>query len=134
MLYDFLRDELVVQQRPVFLNLFQIRFPLTAIVSIIHRVSGILLFLFIPLILSILQMSLISLESFDHLQEIFSHPFAKISILLVLSAVVYHTIAGFRHIIMDFGIGDSKRTAKISSTIVIILSVLIITWLGIRIW
>jgi succinate dehydrogenase / fumarate reductase cytochrome b subunit len=79
-------------------------------------------------------MSLISLESFDHLQEIFSHPFAKISILLVLSAVVYHTIAGFRHIIMDFGIGDSKRTAKISSTIVIILSVLIITWLGIRIW
>jgi succinate dehydrogenase / fumarate reductase cytochrome b subunit len=123
-----------VQQRPVFLNLFQIRFPLTAIVSIMHRISGILMFLFIPFMLSILQMSLVSQNSFDELRLTFNHPLIKISILLILSATIYHTLAGLRHIIMDLGFGDSRALAKISSILVLTLAILTILWLGIRLW
>jgi succinate dehydrogenase / fumarate reductase cytochrome b subunit len=123
-----------VQQRPVFLNLFQIRFPLTAIVSIMHRISGILMFLFIPFMLSILQMSLVSQNSFDELSLTFNHPLIKISILLILSATIYHTLAGLRHIIMDLGFGDSRALAKISSILVLTLAILTILWLGIRLW
>lgn len=134
MLCTFLMDEFVVRQRPVFLNLFQIRFPLTAIVSIVHRMSGMLIFLFIPCILAVLQMSIESQESFNNLQLILNNILFKVSMLTVLAAFVYHTIAGFRHVIMDFGFADSKRAARISSILVLIFSALIIMYLGVRIW
>ena len=123
-----------MQHRPVFLNLFQIRFPLTAIVSILHRISGVLVFLFIPAILFVFQKSLASQESFVDTKKMFGQLSIKIIIFITLAALVYHIIAGLRHIVMDLGFADSKKAGKIGSIFVLLFSTLIISLLGIRLW
>lgn len=123
-----------MQRRPVFLNLFHIRFPLTAIVSILHRVSGVLVFLFIPAILYVWQQSLFSEASFIDIKNTFNHLAVKAIIFITLAALIYHIIAGIRHIIMDFGFADSRKAGKIGSMLVMIFSMLIIIMLGIRLW
>lgn len=123
-----------MNERPVFLNLFQIRFPLTAIVSILHRISGVILFLFIPLMLWILQQSLQSATSFTALRDFFMSPMG-IAILIILGVpFIYHLFAGIRHIVMDCGIGETKQTAKITAYLVLILSFVIVLWVGGLLW
>jgi succinate dehydrogenase / fumarate reductase cytochrome b subunit len=130
----FFRDELVVQQKPMFLNLFQLRFPITAIVSILHRISGVLMFLFIPGMLWLLHMSVDSLVSFDKIQTMLAQPIAKVLLLSMLLPIIYHIIAGMRHIIMDVGFFESKRAARASSKVVFLLSIAALVGVGIQIW
>jgi succinate dehydrogenase / fumarate reductase, cytochrome b subunit len=111
-----------VSKRPVFLNLFQIYFPVTAIASIAHRVSGFLLFLLIPFFLFGLSQSLQSAEHFDRLFSMAAHPACKLFLLLSFWAFIYHFCAGVRHVIMDFGYAETLKCARWTSWIVFILS------------
>ena len=113
-----------MRDKPVYLNPFTFAFPLTAIVSFLHRVSGAILFFLIPIILSTLA-------------KVLYYPFdislsAKIIVWVLLSALVYHLLAGIRHLVMDSGYLESKRQATVSGLFVLIASILFSLLIGYR--
>ncbi len=122
------------KNRPINLNLFTIRFPVTAISSILHRGTGVILFLGIVFFLYLLNHSLKSADSFASLQICFQHPLSKFFLWVLLSALIYHLIAGIRHLFMDCGLGEGKVSGRLSAYGVIILSFVLIIALGVRIW
>src|SRR5262245_39882278 len=72
------------QSRPKYLNLFEIRLPVPALVSILHRISGLVLFLFLPYLLWLLQASLASPESFERYRAVLANPLAKLTLIALL--------------------------------------------------
>lgn len=117
-------------QRPVNLNFLTIRFPITAWVSILHRLSGIFLFLLIPVLLWALQTSLASEEDFLRLKTNLQSPWVKILLWVSLSALVYHLIAGIRHLLLDLHFAESKVLGRFSAQLVLGCSVVLIVLLG----
>ncbi len=120
--------------RPVFLNLTQIRFPITALTSIVHRLSGLLLFILIPFMLWALERSLATPEGFHCVGHFFASPVMKFFGWVFLSALAYHLVAGIRHLFMDSGIGESKQGGRAGSIIIIIVSIVLIVLAGVWIW
>lgn len=123
-----------MNKRPVNLDLRKIKFPITAISSILHRVSGVFLFFFIPVFLWGLQKSLISRDDFTAVSQFFNNPILKFIVWGFLSMLMYHLFAGIRHIVMDLGIGEHWHTARRSSAFVIVLGVISAVLLGIWLW
>lgn len=121
-------------KRPINLNLFTIHFPIPAIVSILHRVSGVILFLMIPFMIWGLDLSLASQESFDDLHQLMTSPLIKCVILGLLAAFIYHLVAGIRHIIMDMGTGESLKGGKLGAQLTLIISLILIVLAGIWLW
>lgn len=119
--------------RPVNLNLFTIRFPLPAIVSILHRISGVFLFLLIPIALWLLDYSLTP-DGFDHIHDWQSSLFAKFLIWGGISAFLFHLVAGVRHLFSDIGLGSSLRAGRRTAILVFIVSILLIILAGIWLW
>lgn len=123
------------QQRPVYLNLMKIRLPLPGLVSILHRASGIMLFLLLPVLLWLLSQSLAFQSSFEQLQESVNTQWClRFLIWFTLSMLIYHLVAGIRHIIMDFGIGDSLKGGRFGAWLVLIISAVFIVLMGIWLW
>lgn len=121
-------------KRPVNLDLLTLKFPPMAISSILHRISGILIFVLFPIILFILGNSLHSEETFQQLGLMLTTPYYKLILWAFGSAMIYHVIAGIRHIIMDLGFGESLCAGRMSSIAVIILAAISVIFLGIWIW
>lgn len=122
------------QQRPKNLNLFTIRFPIPAIASILHRISGFILFIMIPFILWALNLSLDSEQSFDNLHQLFTTPWIKFVVWVSLSAFLYHFIAGIRHLLMDIGIGEELKSGRLSAILTITIAVILTILTGIWLW
>jgi len=127
-------SHLGLNKRPVNLALWTIRFPIPAIISILHRLSGFLLFLLIPFTIYVWQYSLISADNFDNVKTNFQSLSVKFLVWLFISALIYHLIAGIRHLLMDMHIGDSKVAGRVSSYIVLALSIILALGLGVYIW
>ncbi len=122
-------------RRPVYLNLFAIRLPLPGIVSILHRVSGILLFVVgIPLVLAGVQASLASAESYATWKALFSDWWTKLVLLALAWAYVYHLLAGIRHLVLDMHIGLDLPVARQSSAVVIVVSLLVTAAVAMKLW
>lgn len=121
-------------KRPVNLDLTTIRFPITAIVSILHRIAGVILFVSIPLLLWALQQSLMSTDDFEQLRDCLRAPLVRFIMWGVLSALWYHLFAGIRHLLMDWGIGESKVGGKLSAKITLGLAIIAIIATGIGLW
>lgn len=121
-------------ERPVNLNLFTIRFPVTAIVSILHRISGVVLFLMIPVLLWLLNVTLSSPVGFVNVQTVFQSHWVKCVVLGMAAALVYHVFAGIRHLLMDMNIGDSFAVGKVTSYVVIVLTLCVVVYFGFQIW
>lgn len=115
-------------------TLSQYRFPLTAIASILHRISGVLLFLFIPFLLWMFSQSLDSQYSFAQIQSCFGSVCARLLIWIFLSALLYHLIAGIKHLLMDIGFFESEVLAKSASMVVMILAAVMIVLAGVWLW
>ncbi len=115
-------------------DLMRYRFPIMAIVSIFHRITGVLLLIYLPFVLYYLSLSLSGSSGFLAAQSKLSFPCEKFFLWIFLSAAMYHVLAGLKHIIMDFGYWESLNAAKISSVIVLILGVLGAIWMGVWIW
>jgi succinate dehydrogenase / fumarate reductase cytochrome b subunit len=115
-------------------SLMKYRFPVTAIASILHRASGLILFIAIPFLLWAFHASLASSASFAHIQACLSSPFAKIWVTLVIAALVYHLLAGIKHLIMDLGYWEGKTSGRVASYAVILISLIVIVLLGVRLW
>jgi len=104
--------------RPVFLNLFKIRFPVTAVMSMGHRVSGVLLFLCLPLLLYGLQLSLSSEVEYAQLTTWLQQPWLKLLLLPVLWALIHHLFAGIRFLLADLDIAMSRGAARATAWLV----------------
>jgi len=121
--------------RPVYLNLLAIRQPVPAIVSILHRVSGALLFLVgIPLLLWAVQRSLASPEAWDALRASLAHPLAKLLLLGLVWAYLHHFCAGIRYLLLDLHIGTELTPLRQSSYAVLIVSLALTAVVGARLW
>lgn len=119
--------------RPKNLNLLTIRFPLPAIVSILHRISGVILFLMIPILLWLLDSSL-TLDGFVALQDGLGNFFVKLFAWLLLVPLCFHLVAGIRHLLMDMHVGTDLKCGRLAAKLVIIVSVLLIILAGIWLW
>jgi succinate dehydrogenase / fumarate reductase cytochrome b subunit len=104
-------------------DILRYRLPAAGVVSILHRVSGAMMFLLLPFILYIFDLSITSEISFTHLQGFVSHWFVKLLILGLSWAYLHHFCAGVRHLIMDAHIGLTKEASAKSARTVFIVSV-----------
>lgn len=96
-------------KRPKNLNLFKIRMPVTAVVSILHRVSGIVLFLSIPYVVWLLSQSITSQTGFNYVLNIFSSDYGKLINIILLWAIVHHLFAGIRFLLLDIDFAISRE-------------------------
>ena len=106
-------------KRPVNLALGTIHFPLPAIASIFHRISGFALFGVLPAILWAWQQSLLSPEAFQALVECF---WFRLAAIVVMAGVIYHFFAGLKHLVMDLGIGETLEGGRRLAIAVLVLS------------
>lgn len=125
----------VKKQRPVNLDLSTLQFPITAIASILHRVSGVITFVAVGILLWLLGLSLSSPDGFLNAVSIMNGIIAKFIIWAILTALAYHVVVGIRHLMMDFGCLEEtfvagKRSAIISFVITVVLSILA----GVLVW
>ena len=81
-----------------------------------------------------LDKSLDSEEGFGQVKACLTSPLAKLVIWGILSALLYHLVAGVRHLIMDMGIGETLEGGKLGSKIVIVISVVLIVLVGVWVW
>jgi len=110
------------------------RLPITAWTSIAHRASGVFIFAGTALLIWALDASLKSPESFASLQECLASPLVKFAMWAVVSGLIYHSVAGVKHLIMDMGIGETMEGGIMGSRIVIATSVVLILLAGLWIW
>lgn len=120
--------------RPKYLNLLQIRLPLPALVSIMHRVSGAALFLSLPLLLCWWQSSLTSADTFDAFRQVASNWYVKVVMLALLWGYFHHLCAGIRHLVMDIDLGTELATARLTSTLVLAVSIVLTIVAGVCLW
>ena len=120
--------------RPKFLNLFQIRQPVPAIVSILHRISGAALFLFLWFFLAGLQRSLVSPESYADVKATIDHPLVKLVLLGLIWAFLHHTLAGIRHLGLDLRLGIQLPGARMTAYAVLVLGFVLTAIVGVLIW
>jgi succinate dehydrogenase / fumarate reductase cytochrome b subunit len=117
------------ENRPVFLNLLQIRQPVTAVLSILHRISGVLMVILLPGLVYALDLSLRGVEGFAQVSGLFSSPVAKGVAVLLCWMLSHHLLAGIRFMLLDFDVGVSKsvaqQTAWLAHAGAIIMTVLI---------
>ena len=109
--------------RPVYINLFKIKLPMSAVSSITHRLSGIyIFFITLPILLCLLYFSTRSYNDFVILKDTLNHS-VLISTFVTFSLLVfvYHVLTGVRHLLQDIHIGESLLASKLSSYIVFIL-------------
>ena len=120
--------------RPKHLNLFVIKQPIPAVMSILHRVSGVLLFLFVGLLLWLLQESLASPDSFEHMRSVLAHPLMKLAIIVLVWSYLHHLFAGLRHLAFDLHIGAELSVARASSLAVMVASLALTAVAVVAIW
>lgn len=124
----------MTKKRPKHLALHQIKLPLPGIVSILHRMSGILLFIALPLLLLIFQYSLNSIETHTRLVEMLDGLLVKLSLLGLLWAFLHHFCAGIRYLLIDLHICSDLAGARASSKWVMGFSLLLTVLLGAKLW
>jgi len=113
------------RKKPVFLNLFIIRFSMAAIMSVIHRISGVVMVLVIPVLLYILQLSLSADKGFNTVAAFFAHPLGLFILFLMLWALMHHLFAGMRYLLIDIDVGVEHPTYRYSAWAVMLVSPLV---------
>ncbi|MEP4548085.1 MAG: succinate dehydrogenase, cytochrome b556 subunit [Saccharospirillum sp.] len=120
--------------RPKNLDLATIQMPITAIASILHRITGVMLFVAVGFLVWALSLSLESRQGFDQTVAVMTHPLAKLITWGILSLVIYHLFAGIKHLIMDAGFAETKEGGPLAAKITLVLTVVVIVLMGIWVW
>jgi succinate dehydrogenase / fumarate reductase cytochrome b subunit len=120
--------------RPKHLELTRIRLPLPGVVSILHRISGAALFLFMPFMLWLLQSSLTAPDTYVRYRDAISQPLVKLILIGLLWAFLHHLFAGIRFLLLDVHVGTELAAARNSSRVVLGVSLLLTVLLGAWIW
>ena len=125
----------VPKVRPKYYDLNLLNLPLSALVSIFHRITGMVMFLFmIPLALYLLQATLKSESGFNFWSNVLNFPVAKLILLGFVWVFLHHFFAGLRYLLLDLHIGVNKAAARTSSIWVLILGAVATILFGARIW
>lgn len=123
-----------VKPRPVFLEIPNIRLPIPGIVSILHRISGVGLFIMLPVLLYLLSGTLSRESAFETYRAIVSNPLVKLILIGVLWAYLHHFLAGIRFLFLDahkgLELNIARNTAKLVFTAALVLTVV----LGALLW
>jgi succinate dehydrogenase cytochrome b subunit len=127
-------DAAMKKKRPVYLDLIRIRLPLPGFVSILHRASGMALFVFAFWLLALLDTSLASSEGYAQVRETVSHPLAKLVLIGLGWAFLHHFCAGIRYLLMDMDIGVDLATTRATSWAVLAASGVLTLILGAWLW
>ena len=122
------------KNRPINLDLRTIRFPLAAIASITHRITGVVLFVGMTLLLYLLQTSLSSEIGFATAIELLDKTSVKIAIWATLISISYHLIAGTKHLLLDLGLGETKASAENGAKSLLLCLVILSALAGIWLW
>lgn len=115
--------------RPIFLNLFKIHLPLAALISILHRITGVLFFLGFPLIIYLYQ--LLPFAQARNLLMMFP---VKFTVWGLISLFQYHFFSGVRHLLADSFHWHGLKYANLSSWLVLLASVVMAIWAGVLIY
>jgi len=125
----------VNKKRPVNLDLRTIKQPLPAITSILHRVSGVVLFFGAIFMMYALSLSLESQAGFDQAAQMLSESFiAKFIAWGLTSAVLYHFLAGLKHQVMDAGYWEEIESGRAAAKATLIIAAVAILLAGVWIW
>ena len=122
------------KERPVYLSLTQFSFPVTAISSILHRMTGVMLFAGIAYLLWMLGLALESPQGLAEAAGMLSQLFPKLVLWGVLVMLTFHIIAGIKHMFLDFHIGDTFEAASVSAYVVFAATVVVAAALGVWLW
>ncbi len=124
----------VSTKRHKYLNLFAIRLPIPGFVSILHRISGVLLFLAIPFLIYLLGISLSSPLDFQRYQAIIDYPLIKLILLGLAWAYLHHFCAGIRFLLLDLHYGIQLPAARHSAKAVLLISLALTALVGVKLW
>lgn len=119
--------------RPKNLNLFTIHFPLPAIISILHRVSGAFLFLLIPFALWGFDYSLTE-SGFSSYKQWSDNMYVKGIFWVLFVPFCFHLVAGVRHLLSDIHIGDTLKAGKTTAVLTFIISIVLFILAGVWLW
>ena len=121
------------KQRPVNIDLTTIKMHPAAHASILHRISGVIMVFAIGILLWTLSISLSSAEGFAQIKSLLDGIFFKIIILGICAALIYHLLAGLRHLLMDLGhfeeLASGNATAKFIMALWVVLTAVVGVWL-----
>lgn len=120
--------------RPTNLDLTTIELPLPAKASILHRISGVILFAAVAFMLCALDASLESEASFVELVSAFDNFLVKFIAWGILSALGYHFVAGIKHLLMDMGVGETKESGRTGAMITLIAGGIVVLLAGVWVW
>jgi succinate dehydrogenase / fumarate reductase cytochrome b subunit len=124
----------IAKRRPKYLNLFEIKLPLAGWVSILHRVSGAGLFLMLPALIWLLDLSLGSADSLDTFRAVVGNPLVKLILLGLMWAYLHHICMGIRILLLDVHVGIEKTQARASAVAVLVVSLALTAILGVKLW
>ena len=117
----------VKSNRPVNLSMGQVlavnlRSPV-AIASILHRLSGVIVFLLVPVLLWILDKSLSSPEGFDYIKNVvFGNIVVRLVVWVFLAGLIFHLVNGIKHLFADMGVAEELQSGRIAATLSLSLS------------
>jgi succinate dehydrogenase / fumarate reductase cytochrome b subunit len=118
------------QSAPVYLNLFRIRFPVGAVTSIAHRISGVLMVASLPLLIYLLDISLQSPAGFDRAADFLQTGWLRAGSVIMAWSLFHHLLSGIRFLCIDTGYGVSLSQARRSAWLVNITGLLLtLAWL-----
>lgn len=121
-------------RRPKYLNLLKIKLPLPGVVSFLHRISGALLFMIIPLFLAVFQLTLSSVAGFDQVRQGLDNPLVKLCLIAVMWGYSHHFFAGLRFVAMDMGFGLELSKSRRNSWLVLAFSLTLTVTIGVWLW
>lgn len=123
------------KNRPVNLDLRTIRQPLPAIVSISHRITGVMLFIGLIFMFILFDMSLSGAEGFTSAETIMQEYFlAKFIAWGLLVSLSFHLFAGLKHLVQDFGYGEELASADVAAKVVIAATLVTAFLAGYWVW
>jgi succinate dehydrogenase / fumarate reductase cytochrome b subunit len=121
------------KHRPVYLNLFAIHLPITGLVSVLHRVTGVLSMLLVPVALVLLQRSLDGESGYAQVRALMSGPAGRLAAVLAIWLFAQHFFSGLRHLLLDLDIGVALSSARRSAGAVFLagaaVALLAVWWL-----
>jgi succinate dehydrogenase / fumarate reductase, cytochrome b subunit len=120
--------------RPVNLALTKFSFPLAAIASIVHRITGVVLFAGVAFLLYLLDESLASEQGLERARGLLAQPLPKLVLLAVVATLIYHFVAGIKHLLLDFHVGDSLAGGRRAAQLTIGISAVLIVFAGAWLW
>lgn len=111
--------------RPRYLNLLKIKMPVTALLSIAHRASGLLLVVIIPFAIYVFQLSLSSEQGFNSVIQSFQQTWVSVILIILAWSFTHHFLSGLRFLLIDIDVGVERQTARLTAWIINIVSITI---------